>query len=32
VQVSPRVEISDDKTSATVTYVVAEGPRVRSTR
>ena len=29
VQVSPRVEISDDKTSATVTYVVTEGPQVR---
>ena len=28
VQVSPRVDISEDKTSATVTYVVAEGPRV----
>ena len=28
VQVTPRVEISDDKTKATVTYVVAEGPRI----
>jgi len=28
VQVAPRVEVSDDKTSATVAYVVAEGPRV----
>jgi len=28
VQVSPRLEISDDKTSANVTYVIAEGPHV----
>ena len=28
VQVSPRVEVSEDKTSASVTYVVAEGPQV----
>jgi outer membrane protein insertion porin family len=28
VQVSPRVEISEDKTAAAVTYVVAEGPHV----
>jgi outer membrane protein assembly complex protein YaeT len=28
VQVTPRVDISDDKTSATVAYVVAEGPQV----
>ena len=28
VQVSPRVDISEDKSAATVTYVVAEGPHV----
>ena len=28
VQVAPRVDVSADKTSATVTYVVAEGPHV----
>jgi outer membrane protein assembly factor BamA/autotransporter translocation and assembly factor TamB len=28
VQVTPRVEISEDKTSANVTYVIAEGPHV----
>ncbi|HEX8408759.1 MAG TPA: translocation/assembly module TamB domain-containing protein, partial [Thermoanaerobaculia bacterium] len=28
VQVTPRVDITDDKTRATVTYVVAEGPHV----
>lgn len=28
VQVAPRVNISEDKTSASVTYVVAEGPHV----
>ncbi len=28
VQVAPRVEISEDKTKASVTYTVAEGPRV----
>jgi outer membrane protein assembly complex protein YaeT len=28
VQITPRVEISEDKTSARVTYVVAEGPRI----
>ncbi|MEO8379769.1 MAG: translocation/assembly module TamB domain-containing protein [Acidobacteriota bacterium] len=28
VQVAPRVEVSDDKTRAVVTYVVAEGPHV----
>jgi outer membrane protein insertion porin family len=28
VQVSPRIELSDDKTEAKVTYVMAEGPRV----
>lgn len=29
VQVTPRVDISEDKTTATVAYVVAEGPRVK---
>lgn len=28
VQVTPRVQPSDDKTAATVTYVITEGPRV----
>ena len=28
VQVAPRVAVSEDKTSATVTYVVAEGPHI----
>jgi len=28
VQVAPRVEVSDDKTSATLAYVIAEGPQV----
>ena len=28
VQVAPRIELSDDKTAANVTYVVTEGPRV----
>jgi outer membrane protein assembly complex protein YaeT len=28
VQVAPRIELSDDKTAAKVTYVVTEGPRV----
>ena len=29
VQVAPRVEVSDDKTTARVTYVIAEGPQVK---
>ncbi len=29
VQVAPRVEVSADKTSAKVTYVIAEGPQVK---
>lgn len=29
VQVAPRIDITDDKTRATVTYTVSEGPRVR---
>jgi outer membrane protein assembly factor BamA len=28
VQVAPRVQVSDDKTQATVTYVVSEGPHI----
>jgi outer membrane protein assembly factor BamA/autotransporter translocation and assembly factor TamB len=28
VQVTPRTQISEDKTAATVTYIVSEGPRV----
>jgi outer membrane protein assembly complex protein YaeT len=29
VQITPRPEISADKTSATITYVVAEGPKIK---
>lgn len=28
VQIAPRVEVSDDKTTARVTYVIAEGPQI----
>ncbi len=29
VQITPRMDISDDKTNANVTYVIAEGPKIK---